>query len=550
MATYAPHITSPQEGGIFNLGTVTITWDKNDPPSIDGSISTDYVSYEIEYTDDYKGGETNWHTLRRRIPWSQTSLTWTVGKMIKSESIRIRMRAYSSEDEERSDWSISNTFSINVFNLISPAIVSPLPNILYTDFILIILDESLTVNTYHQKVRYTLEYSSKERDIDWTALISDLPVGQNVIRWNIEDIQSSDDYILKLTARNTSTCLPGVASEPDQIARSFVHNINIQQSGAFLIDTKPPEVVLEIEGNSRVTNQLEQVVNVFADDLTSQVEQVQMRECDAGSILSLGDLEEPETPTTDCPSIEELLSGSPDFDKLITDKPINENAKIQWVFNDASGLKKLEALLTDTGGNTSIQEATKVFLSAFDSDDVISDFLIVVEQRDNIRLDTSTTPPTLVVEPSIFEVVYLGTTTGGLWLLEPFSRLLYTLPGIEIHKLKEFNDLVLIFTYNSSSDTGAVYRNDGTEATLLNSFTAGLSIPTSVAEFDDDLYIGFENGKLWKYSGIAFSEITSIPTTDPISTLHGDEDYLYIGFKNSSDILLYNGTQFFTVSME
>lgn len=555
---FSPQIASPEGGENFNLSQVTITWDKNDPPSTNTAVTTDSVTYEIEYTDDYKGRDTTWYALKRRIPWENESYTWIVGKMIKSSNVRIRMRAYSNIDESRSDYSMSNSFAINIFNLMAPAIISPIPNILYTDYLLIILDETLTINTYHQKIRYTIEYSSEKREVDWTIIVRDIPVGQNVVRWNLDDVETSDDYIIRVTAQNSTDCLPGETPSPHQIARSFAHDVNIQQSGMFLIDTKPPEGILEIEGSTRVTNQLEQIVNIFVEDETTEVEQIQMRECDATSILSLGDLADPVDPTGGCDSIETLLEGTPDFDRLIG-KPVKNNAKIQWVFDttrqDAegnevpnSGTKKIEALLTDTGGNTSIQEAAKVFISSFDSDVAISDFIIVVEQRDNVTINKDTTPPSVIIEQSIFEIVYLGTTTGQFWALEPFSRLIYTL-SVPILLLIEFNNVILIFAYDVDTDVGSVYRHDIVEATLLHTFSSGLAKTTALAIFNDILYIGFNNGELWSYNGSSFSQVT-LTTTESISALFGDERYLYIGFVNSSDILLYNGTSFVSAGVE
>ncbi len=46
--TFAPHLTSPKGGEIFNLGKVTITWDKNDPPTDDEYGAISVISYEIE----------------------------------------------------------------------------------------------------------------------------------------------------------------------------------------------------------------------------------------------------------------------------------------------------------------------------------------------------------------------------------------------------------------------------------------------------------------------------------------------------------------------
>lgn len=540
-SVYAPHIITPQSSAQYNQGVVNISWDINDPPT---SINTPLrsVTYEIEYTDNYVGSLTNWYSLKKRILHSETSYEWKVGKMIKSNSVRIRIR--TKAEEKYSDWSISDEFSINVFSLLAPAIISPLPNTSYADFILIVIDESLTSNTYHQKVRYTLEYSSLEREIDWTVIRSNLPFGSNVIRWNLESLLPSDDYSLRLTVKNQSTsCHERVTEDPDQIRRVYVHDISIRQSGMFIIDTKPPQALIEIENSSRVTNQLEQVVNVFAEDLTSGISKIQMRECDASSILSLGDLEDPYDPTGGCVPVAELIDNLSQFGKEIGD-----STKLQWVFNDQSGLKKLEALLTDFGGNTSVQEASKVFLNSFNSSSQLTDFEIIVEQRDSVVIDESTSPPSVVVEPGVFEVVYISTSTGELWVLEPFPRLIYTITGsLPIMDIVSFNSLLYLFVYDDSEDTGTAYRHDTSEPTLINTFTSPLSILRGSAIFDSALYLGFENGQVWRFNGLAFSLLTTF--SDSISTMFSDRDYLYIGFQNSSSLQLYNGTIFSEVNL-
>lgn len=553
----APHLTRPSNREAFNRGSVNIVWNINDPADAAGAINSNSVTYEIEYTDNYQGVDTNWHTVKRRIAYSDTSYTWNVGKMIKSSKVRIRMRARSTQDESVSSWTISDEFSVNVFELTAPAIVSPMPKILYSDFILIVLDESLTRHTYNQKVRYTLEYSSRKRNIDWTSIVTDIPVGQNVIRWNLDGLSTSDDYILRLTAKNASTSCVDETTSPDQIARRFVHDVNIQQSGMFLIDTKPPSAVLEVESEFGVTNELKQIINIFAEDATTDVDNIRLRECDAGSALALGDLEDPYDPLGGCTALEEVVG---DLDKF--GKPLPLNPKTQWVFDAFkedgvtanSGLKKIEALLTDVGGNTSLQEQVKVFLNIFSSTDTINDFTIVIEQRENITIDDDANPPVVRSDASTFEVVYLVTSAGDLWILEPFARLVWSLAtGIEPRLVVEFNDTVYVLTYNSASDVGQMYTNNVTEATLLNTFpdagVAGRNMPTAVGIYNNALYIGFESGALWKYDGLAFSSLTP-PVSAPISSLFGDRRYLYIGFENSENIALYNGTSFFTLNLE
>lgn len=558
MAVFAPHLTSPKGGEVFNLGQVSITWDKSDPPTEDPYEATTVISYEIEYTDNYQFENTNWYTLKRRIPWTEESFDWIVGKMIKSPTVRVRIRARSSMDGLLSDWSMSSgDFSINVFKLIPPAIVSPLPNHLYTDFLLIILDETLTRSTFNQKVRYTLEYSSEKRSIDWTVIVKDIPVGQNVIRWNLDELSPSDDYILRLTAKNAATsCLTGQEPIPDQISRRFVYNLTIQQPGMFLIDTKPPQAVLEVEGSEGITSDLVHTINIFAEDATSEVEQIQLRECDAITQVALGNLSDLGGGIT-CPPLEELLdppgNDPVDFGKLIG-KPLKYSTKTQWTLEDISGLRRLEVLLTDSGGNTSIQDIGNTFIPIFRRDVEINDLIVAVEQRDNVIISQDADGNDFLTSEGEqnFEVAYVVTSAGEYWILEPFPRLIVSsVSSRSLNLLFFFQSAVYILTYTNNStfsDTGTVFRDDKSVITNLFSFPNSSSIPNAVAEFQSVMYIGLENGELWQFNGITFSETATF--SNPISTLSGDNEYLYVGLSNSSLVTLYNGTDFFTSDVE
>lgn len=551
MAVFAPHITSPQGGEVFNLGKVTITWDRNDPPTDDPYEATSVISYEIEYTDNYKVEDTTWHTLRRRIPWTETTFEWVVGKMIKSTTVRLRMRAKNSMDGELSDWStMSGDFSINVFKLIPPAIVSPLPNHIYTDFVLIILDESTTRDTFNQKVRYTLEYSSNKRDIDWTIIALDVPIGQNVIRWDLEEVPPSDDFVLRLTAKNASTsCISTAASTPDQISRRFVYNLKIQQPGMFFIDTIPPQTILDIESSVGITSQLTHTLNIYSEDGTTEVEQVQVRECDASDQVSLGNLADTEAPPTDCTSIEDLIAlPDADFGTLIG-KPLGYSTKTQWTLEDKSGLRRLEALVTDSGGNTSVQDLRKTFIPIFRSDSRIQDLIVTTEAREVTTINESFE---LSTEVALFEVAYLAVADGTYWVLEPFPRLVSdSLSGRNVLILFAFQGSIYLFTYVNNdqiTDTGTVFRDDKIVISFVFDFTSPLSITNAVAEFQNNLYIGLENGELWKFNAASFALIKTF--SNPISALTGDNEYLYIGQSNSSAFVLYDGTTFFDSDVE
>jgi len=304
----------------------------------------------------------------------------------------------------------------------------------------------------------------------------------------------------------------------------------------FVIDTKPPEALLEIEGNVKVTNQLEQVITIFAEDNVTAVDHIQLRECDAGGDLELGKQGVVDE-SSECPAIE-------------VQKIVNNSAKIQWKFEDKSGLKKIEAMVTDIGGNNSSHETVKVFRSIFDSNEQINDFIIREESRDEIIIDDTTDPPGVTVTTSSFEVAYLGNNAGEFWVLEPYPRLIHTFESNEdVIKIADFNQSVLIFTYNKSSDVGKVYIYSAGSPSIVHTFTNGLSITKGTAEFNNSLFIGLENGEIWEYNGFTFTTL-SVPINDSVNTLYGDARYLYAGYANSSTMLLYNGQAFFTLNMD
>lgn len=526
---FAPTIVTPSAGQRFNRGIVQITWNRSDSPAPSPSITADQVTCELEYTDRFDFESTVWIPLKRRIPFTQVTYDWNVGKMVKSKTARLRIRARNSDTQEVSDWSMSDEFSINVFELIAPAIVSPLPNSLHTDYVLVILDESLTRETFNQKVSYTLEFASVAAGVDWTIIVKDIPFGKNVIRWNIDGLPNADDYVLQLTAKDWNS---------EQISRSYVYNIRIQHSGLFLIDTKPPQTVIQIEGATQVTNQLNHIVNVFAEDATSEVKNIRMRECNATNNLKLGIIDAEEETASEEDPCAELTS-------LLAAKPINNTSKIEWSFqgvdadgNPVSATKKVEALVSDVGGNTSLQEQNRVFLPILDLESDIGDFAIVIEARVNTIDGTAAT----------YEVVYAGTSTGQLWVLEPFARLIYTITGTpSITKLVEYNDSLYIFAY-SLGGIGQVYRHNGSSAVLIYSFSSALSQVTTAAAYGGYLFVGLANGQLWRYDASSFSLIDSF--SEPINYLYADNIYLYIGFQNSDSVVLYNGTTFTTLGLE
>jgi hypothetical protein len=528
MSSYSPILKSPQGGENFNNGQVLIEWN---------SATEDTYIYEVQYTDDYSGENTTWNALKKRIPSINSGYTWIVGKKLKTSKARVRVRGIDTNSQQVSEWSMSSgDFSINTSQLIAPAIISPMPYGIYNNIIYVTLDDSLIKNTYNQKVSYNLHYSSSKLNIDWTSIINNLPPGYGFVRWNISELLPSDDYMLRLTASDNKD-----DEKASQIVRSYVYNINIKASGSVLIDTVAPESVIQFENNRNLTNERNLVVNVFAYDKTSGLKELQLRECQIDSLLKLGMYSTTEA-ASDCASIADILGGNiQDFTNVIG-KTQGFTSKILWELKDENGHRKIEALLSDYGGNMSISPV-KTFMPILDSSGELTDFLRRTESRQG---NTETAS-------SEVEVVYVSTSSGELWLLEPYGRLIWSITGQEISRIFDFNDIMYICTYNSATTVGSVYQYEaGYNPVLVEEFSSSLSRVETVSDFGEYIYFGLENGKLIQYlpsSEYATTFVTATSFDKAIKSLYGDAQYLYIGFENSQNITLYDGSEFLDLAL-
>ncbi|KKL01041.1 hypothetical protein LCGC14_2627510, partial [marine sediment metagenome] len=257
----------------------------------------------------------------------------------------------------------------------------------------------------------------------------------------------------------------------------------------------------------------------------------------------------------DCTGVEELIDPAinpdADFGKLIG-KPLGYSTKTQWTLEDKSGLRRIEALVTDSGGNTSVQDLKKTFIPIFRSDSSIEDIVVTTEARTVTTIDPNNPNDPITSEVALFEVAYLAVADGTLWVLEPFPRLIVaTVFNRQFLFLFSFGGFIYLFTYINTTelpDTGSVFRDNKTDFVHIFEFPSPLSTVNAVAEFQDEMYVGLENGELWKFNSVAFSGVATF--NSPISTLVGDNEYLYIGQSNSPQVSLYDGTFFFSSSVE
>lgn len=512
----APDLLEPQETATY-MNAVPIRWTI---PETDPYDDTEYT-FEIEYTTHYDAGQTIWHTLKRRIPFTTTSYTWKAGKLLQSNAVRVRIRA-KAPDESASEWSFSSSdFSVNFSDCKSPAIVNPVPNVVYSDYILVILDESGVQDTFGQRCRVFIDYANPELGIDWTAIASNLVLGQTVVRWDITALTPSDAYVVRV-----------LASNGERSKNSYVYGIRIHSSGSFIIDTTPPEAILEIQGTVTATNEQTQVVNIYAVDAVSEVASMQLRECDASDLMLNPLYSENNAPNAPCESVEQLLSTGT---SIAIGKSTNLANKTIWEFSDISGLRKLEGLFVDSGGNPSIATDTKVFSRLLSSAEVITDICITKEAKTYTSLTRSNE---LDQQSSIKNVIYAA-VSNQVWKIDDVSQLQYSVEDPIVSMVLFFGRLYFC-TYDESSDEGNVYRHDGYQSTLINSFASNLSKTLSATQYGSFLFLGLQNGELWKFNGNSFSLLNSFSL--PVTSVAGDGDIMVIGLGKSDEIYVYDGT--------
>ena len=176
----------------------------------------------------------------------------------------------------------------------------------------------------------------------------------------------------------------------------------------------------------------------------------------------------------------------------------------------------------------------------------LTDLLITTEQQEYYSINPANGNVTTTT--AFEEMAYISTELGKLYKMNPYPNLIYDL-GFRIHRIAKYVNVIYLFVYRSTNDNGYVYRDDKvTEPTLLTTFTNPLSIVNDAYQYGNYLYMGMQNGELWRFDGTAFTLLTTFG--NPINRLSADSKYLYIGFFSGTEMSLYNGTTFTSLDIE
>lgn len=294
------------DGEIIDSSIITIRWIEPKPESLDNSL----IAYEIFYCDNYDFIlEPNWKKIAV-VPSNTESYKWTIDNRLKGKNFRISIRGVNIRGQ-RSDFSISaNSFEIKGKRPNPPNIISPISNSKHNRVINIIFDESEILNTYSEKSKYFLYYSSNNLNIPYTLLAQSIKTGIGALSWNVSDLPSSDDYKIYVYLMD---------DDGNKSSEIIIEDVSIMQEGYFLIDTIPPDIFIDINNSNEFTKNRDVFVNLYSYDKTTDVHSVKF--------------------------IEEENNGDPEEYSMLK----------TWKLSENEGEKTLEVLVQDFGGNRSIE---------------------------------------------------------------------------------------------------------------------------------------------------------------------------------------------------
>lgn len=472
-----PTLVFPNGGEDILTRAIEVSWLEPKPLSLDGLP----VWYEVYYAEDYDSlDEPDWKQIAS-VPQGTTRFEWKVGNYIRSEKVRVGVCAVNTRGE-RSEMSVSaDNIRIRREFPVTPAVLSPVPQGRYGSSIEILFDDAAIKNTFGQRAKYYIFFSSEKADIPFTPVAQKVPVGTGPLIWDTSLLKPSDDYILTVYLAD---------DDGNKSAEVNIRDLEIVNEGFFLIDTKPPSGYLSINDGNEFTRDPNVTVRLFAYDETTGAHSMIFKEGDIGS--------DPE-------SVVNLK-----FYKFIPDED----------GNPVDGIKTLKVLFQDYGANRT-SEIHKSFRIAFDlNNDDIAD---IMHQRETDTL-----------------WIAKNGSSPGVYKIDETSNFQVNVPE-PINSLGLLNSSVYI-AVNTTTNTALVYRYNGESLNAIISLSEANSEVVSLANYKRTLYLGTLSGVLYKYDELSVDSVHTF--SSPIQSLYSDGALLYIVLRNSSSMYVYDGNAF------
>jgi len=471
-----PSLLYPNGGEVFFNNQIEIVW--TEPASL--TVSDDLHWYKIFFTESYSRlKQPEWNQIAV-VPIGNTSFTWNMSPFVKGNKCRIGMRAVNHKGK-RSKISISAAnFYIQDKRLPKPSVLDPHNGYSYFSYVPIILDPLGVVGQCSERAFYQIYYSSKEQGVDWTLLYSNLSISTKPIRWDIRNLNSSDDYVLKIELVDDNNI-----SEP-----VFVENIKINTLNYYLVDTCPPVGTIKIINNDEYIKDRDVIINTKAYDATIGTDVIRVEQL---NINSSGN-------TTDVGPYQSLSDLS------------------TWHIKGNDGVKLIQARFRDFAGNIVLNSVEKEFFRTYKSlnNIEVTSFLSDTETGD-VRLWTA-----------------FGGTRPQLYLN---TALLSNVDG-EVTALEFFEGILYVAIKNDDNE-GILQRYIGGTINTVYDLDSVDSVINTMVVFDNKLFLGLANGRLLSFNGSTISSENSNNLFDySIYYLATDDNIIYIFLDNYKNIYI------------
>lgn len=437
-----PTILYPNGGENILTREIEVSWKEASPVTNDNLE----IWYEIYFSENYDYlTEPDWKMIAS-VPSGVNHYFWKVGNSIKSKNVRVGIRAVNSRGE-RSGISISaGSFSIQKSLPITPSVLSPIPNQRYGSNIKFIFDDNAILNSFSQRAKYYIYFSSNKNNIPFTPVAQKIAVGSGPLVWDTSLLPPSDDYVVTVYLAD---------DDGNKSQEINIPNLSIIQEGFFLIDTKPPSGFIQINNSDQFTRDPNVSIRIYSYDETTGVHAMQFVE-----------------------SEEEDIVGPPES---------FANVKY-WKLTEDDGVKTLKVKFQDYGANRTSEE-TRSFRILFEmGNQDIADIVLQKGTPDSVWLAMNGDQPSIYrFNPNNSFICYVNESINGLSV---YGDTLYV--GVA-----------------TSDATCLIYRWTGFILEEAISLSDTDSEVTAMHSFGNKLFFGCKSGKVYSYNESSIAEVYS-----------------------------------------
>jgi hypothetical protein len=150
----------------------------------------------------------------------------------------------------------------------------------------------------------------------------------------------------------------------------------------------------------------------------------------------------------------------------------------------------------------------------------------------------------LSVDPLGYVWIITSGQVNNLYKVGDFAALIMTIENTPT-AVEVFGSFVYITTA-TSTDQGVLQRYNNGELETVFSFAEADSIINASVVFNNQLYLGAENGLVYAFDGLNMQTLSG--TGNPVKLMVSDGNLLYLTEKNGSDVYVFNGANFISTT--